>query len=147
VSSVPVQVLIVDDSATFRDVLREVVAATPGMEPVGEAGSGEAALDALARVRPQLVIVDKRMPGLGGIETARRIRAGHPGVVVVLASAETPHSDALAASGAHAFVHKRELTPRTLSALWRTHGALGGGHVGDERDDPRATRAGALDRE
>jgi two-component system invasion response regulator UvrY len=118
-----VRVLIVDDSEPFRSVLREVVEATPGMAHVGEAASGEAALEAADRLGPQLVIIDKRMPGIGGLETARRIRSRHPGAVVVLASAETPRSDALDAAAAHAFVHKRELTPRTLTELWRTHGA------------------------
>src|SRR3954463_14963758 len=79
-----VRVLIVDDSAPFRDVLREVVEATPGMVHAGEAASGEAAVEAAQRLDPQLVIIDKRMPGLGGFETARRIRAGHPGAVIVL---------------------------------------------------------------
>jgi DNA-binding NarL/FixJ family response regulator len=118
-----VRVLIVDDSAPFRDVLREVVEATPGMVHAGEAASGEAAVEAAQRLDPQLVIIDKRMPGLGGFETARRIRAGHPGAVIVLASAEPPRSDALEATGAHAFVHKRDLTPSTLGELWRCHGA------------------------
>ena len=140
--------MVVDDSAPFRDVLREVVAATPGMLHVGEATSGEGALEALGQLVPELVIIDKRMPGTGGIETARRIRSRHPEVVVILASAETPRGEALEASGAHAFVHKRDLTPRTLSALWREHaGRLGAGHVQDEGDDPRAATAGALDRE
>jgi DNA-binding NarL/FixJ family response regulator len=114
-------VLIVDDSAPFRDVLREVVAVTPGMVHVGEAASGETAIEAAERLDPQMVIIDKRMPGLGGFETARRIRAALPGAVIVLASAEPPRDDALEATGAHAFVHKRDLTPSSLAELWRTH--------------------------
>jgi len=118
-----VSVLIVDDSAPFREVLREVVAATPGMVQVGEAASGEAALEAVERLSPQLVIMDKRMPGIGGIESARQIRLSHPATVVILASAETPRDELLVASGAHAYLPKRDLSPGTLAELWRTHSA------------------------
>jgi two-component system, NarL family, invasion response regulator UvrY len=123
VAAVGVSVLVVDDQDLFRAVLRDVVHATPGMELVGEAASGEAAVDAVQELSPQLVIMDKRMPGIGGIEAARRIRASHPGVVVVLVSVEMPTPEALEESGGAAFLNKRELSPRALTALWRTHGS------------------------
>ena len=61
----PVGVLVVDDQQVFRGVLRELVAATAGMTLLGEAASGEQALDAVDELAPQLVIMDKRMPGDG----------------------------------------------------------------------------------
>ena len=72
----------------FRGIAREVIDATPGFEAVGEAASGEEALAAVARLDPQLVLLDVRMPGLDGIEVARRLRATHPDTVVVLISIE-----------------------------------------------------------
>lgn len=119
----PVSVLIVDDQEVFRAIVREVVAATPDMTLVGEASSGEAAVDAVERLSPRLVIMDKRMPGIGGIEAARRIHARRPEIVVVLVSVEEPDTDALKTSGAAAFLHKRKLSPRALAELWLTYGA------------------------
>ena len=119
----PVSVLVVDDQGLFRDVMREVVDATPGMTLVGDAASGEAALDAVEELSPRMVVIDKRMPGLGGIEAARLIRARRPEIVVVLVSVETPDPDVLEESGAVAFLHKRQLSPRALADVWRSYGA------------------------
>jgi DNA-binding NarL/FixJ family response regulator len=115
-------VLVVDDADPFRALLRDLVDATPRMRCVGEAASGEAALEVLERLAPDLVIMDKRMPGSGGIEAARRMRVVLPHVVIVLVSVEAPHADVLEISGAAAFLSKRELAPSVLAELWRTHG-------------------------
>jgi two-component system, NarL family, nitrate/nitrite response regulator NarL len=119
----PVSVLVVDDQELFRAVLRDVVSATPDMTLVGEAASGEAAVDAVEKLSPQLVVMDKRMPGIGGIEAAQRIRARRPEIVVVLVSVELPDPELLNASGAVAFLPKRQLSPRALAELWQTYGA------------------------
>jgi two-component system, NarL family, nitrate/nitrite response regulator NarL len=119
----PVSVLVVDDQELFRAVLRDVVSATPDMTLVGEAASGEAAVDAVEKLSPQLVVMDKRMPGIGGIEAAQRIRARRPEIVVVLVSVEVPDPELLNASGAVAFLPKRQLAPRALAELWQTNGA------------------------
>jgi two-component system invasion response regulator UvrY len=116
-------VLVVDDQGLFRDVLRDVVLATPGMTLVGEAASGEAAIDAVEELSPRMVIMDKRMPGIGGIEAARLISARRPEIVVVLVSVEVPDPAVLEASGAVAFLHKRQLSPRALADVWRIYGA------------------------
>jgi DNA-binding NarL/FixJ family response regulator len=118
----PVSVLIVDDQDSFRGALRELVAATEGFTLVGEASSGEAALDALGELSPQLVIMDKRMPGIGGIEATRALTARHPGIVVLLISVEDPESALMESCGAAAFVPKRQLSPRLLREIWRTQG-------------------------
>ena len=114
-------VLIVDDQDYFRGVLRDLVQATPGFELVGEAASGEEALEAAERVSPSLVIIDKRMPGIGGIETCRRLVERDPDVVVVITSIEDPDPRVAQECGAAAFLRKQELSPRRLEALWREH--------------------------
>jgi two-component system invasion response regulator UvrY len=123
-----VTVLAVDDQTMFLDVAREVVAATPGFEWVGGATSGAEALDAVTRRSPALVLLDVRMPGMDGIETAARISERHPDVVIVLMSIED--SPALApaarASGAAVLVRKREFGPGMLRRLWSRHGCVGG---------------------
>jgi DNA-binding NarL/FixJ family response regulator len=112
-------VLVVDDNAQFRAVLRDVVAATAGMSCVGDAASGEAALEACAAHPPDLVIMDKRMPGIGGIEAARRMAARHPDVMVVLVSVERPRAETLEGLDSAVFLEKRRLSPRALAELWR----------------------------
>lgn len=114
--------LVVDDHDDFRALICEVVVATPGMALAGQARSGEEALDAIAELSPRLVIMDKRMPGLGGVETARLMTARHPGVVVILVSVEPPDAGVVEASGAAAFLHKRSISPGALAELWALHG-------------------------
>ena len=119
----PVTVLVVDDQESFRTVVREVVAATDGLILVGEAASGEDGLAAAEELLPQLVIMDKRMPGIGGIEACRLMVERRPDVVVVLVSVEEPNIPALTSCGAVAFVQKQELTRRFLREVWRAHGS------------------------
>jgi len=121
---VDVRVLTVDDQAVFRGVVRDVIDATPGFESVGEAASGEEALEAVARLDPELVLLDVRMPGLDGVEVARRLRATHPGTRLVLISVEDA-SDLPSAMQVPSvpLVRKQEFGPRMLTAIWRDHGA------------------------
>jgi two-component system, NarL family, invasion response regulator UvrY len=121
----PVAVLIVDDQPTFRKALRDLVNATPGFQLAGEAESGEAALEAVEELAPRMVIMDKRMPGIGGVEATRRITARHPEVVVLLVSVEVPELELLHASGAAAFLRKQQLTTRALIDVWQA-GATSG---------------------
>jgi two-component system, NarL family, invasion response regulator UvrY len=88
------------------------------MEAIGEAASGEDALVLLECIHPGLVLVDVRMPGMGGLEAARRIKASCPETVVVLISLEAPEDVLDSALGAVAFVRKQEFGPSTLRALW-----------------------------
>jgi DNA-binding NarL/FixJ family response regulator len=116
-------VLVVDDQELFRAVMRDIVLATPGMTVVGEAASGEAAVDAVEELSPRMVLMDKRMPGMGGVDAAVVIRARRPEIVVVLVSVEVPEPEVLEASGAAAFLHKRQLSPGALTDVWRTYSA------------------------
>lgn len=118
-----IAVLIVDDHEPFRSALRELVAATKGFVLVGEAASGEAALSAVEELSPHLVIMDKRMPGMGGIEACRVITGRHPEMVVVLISVEDDlDPEILRSCGAAEFVRKAPLSAAVLRDVWRNHG-------------------------
>jgi two-component system, NarL family, invasion response regulator UvrY len=112
-----VGVLIVDDQAPFRLAAAAVVRATKGFSVLGEARSGEEAVELTDALDPQLVLMDINMDGIGGIEATRRITGAHPGVRVVLLS--TYDVDSLpadvATSGATAYVHKEQFGPDILS--------------------------------
>lgn len=112
-----------DDQQRWRELLRDVVSATPGLTVVGEARSGEASLEAVERLAPRLVVMDLRMPGMGGIEATRRLKASHPDIVVVLVSVDGKDADGLDTCGAAAFLRKERLSPQGLGATWQEHGA------------------------
>jgi two-component system, NarL family, invasion response regulator UvrY len=118
-----VRVLTVDDQSLFRGVARDVIEATPGFESVGEAATGSEALDAVARLDPALVLLDVRMPGMDGIEVARRLQLSHPETLVVLISIEEPIDlPAAAQLGDRVpLVRKQDFGPRMLRRLWHEH--------------------------
>ena len=80
-----IKVVIVDDQALIRDGLRWMLELDEGISVVGEAADGGAALDAVQRTRPDLVLMDIRMPGVDGLEATRRLlmRPGGPKVLVL----------------------------------------------------------------
>src|SRR5215212_12102217 len=123
-SSDPVTVLTVDDQAVFRRTARSLIDATPGFEQVGEAASGVDALELAAVLKPDLVLVDVRMPGMDGLETTRRLAAADPTCVLVLISLEPVPElpPSVASVGAHAYVRKQHLSTRVLRELWEAHG-------------------------
>ena len=118
-----VGVVTIDDQPAFLEAARDVIRATPGFATLGEACSGEEALVIVDQRRPDLVLVDVRMPGMDGIEVVGLIKQAHPAIVVVLISLEeAAHLPAAASSsGAAALVRKQDFGPRMLRRLWRTH--------------------------
>jgi two-component system, NarL family, invasion response regulator UvrY len=118
----PVSVLVVDDQESFRAAMRELVASTAGFTLAGEAASGEAALDAVDELTPRMVIMDKRMPGMGGIEATRALMARHPELVVLLVSVEEPDPTVIRSCGAAAFARKQDLSSGMLHRVWQAHG-------------------------
>ena len=110
------RVVLVDDHAVVRMGFRMLLQA-PGsdIEVVGEAADGEALLKGLADWRPEVVVMDLTMPGLGGLETLRRLRARDdaPRVLVLSAHEDTAYPRRALNAGAQGFVSKRS-APETL---------------------------------
>jgi DNA-binding NarL/FixJ family response regulator len=77
-------VLIVDDHPVVRDGLRAVLSAEPGVRVVGECGRGDEAVEVAAALRPDVVLMDLRLPGLDGVDATARIVAAGTGAVLVL---------------------------------------------------------------
>jgi DNA-binding NarL/FixJ family response regulator len=119
-----VSVLIADDQAPFRGAARAVVGVTPGFEVVGEAESGETAVELVESLKPDLVLMDIHLPGIDGIEATRRIAESRPATVTFLISSY--RADDLPAearsSGAAAYIHKEDFEAQLLSELWKTRG-------------------------
>lgn len=88
----PLRVLIVDDEPLARARLRALLDAQEGVEVVGEAGDGVAALDASGDDPADLVLLDIAMPGIDGLETARRLAALDPPPAVVFCTAYDAHA-------------------------------------------------------
>jgi len=119
--STEVTTLVVDDQEAFRDALRHLIGASRGFTLVGEACSGEDAIVAVEDLSPSLVLMDVRMPGIGGIEAARSIAERHPEVMIVLISVhgdEELSPELIEQGNPAAFVLKQNLRPHVLRELW-----------------------------
>jgi DNA-binding NarL/FixJ family response regulator len=105
-----VGVLVVDDSPVFRRGMSRAVGLHAGLEFVGEADGGEAALEAIERLRPEVVLLDLRMPDLDGLEVLERLRDLDPPpdcrVLIVSASLDEETERAARGAGAAGCVSK-----------------------------------------
>ncbi len=102
------RVLLVDDHAILRAGLRALLDAETDLRVVGEAGSGEEAIDLLPHVKPDVVVMDISMPGMGGVEATRRIMetADPPHVLILTMHGEEEHLLAVLEAGGSGFVRK-----------------------------------------
>jgi len=118
----------VDDHPAFRDAARALIDATPGFEVAGEVDSGEDAVGAVMRLRPDLVLMDVGLSGIDGYEATRRLRYVRPATVIVLVSAsdDALEGETAVTCGAVAWVRKQDLRPRLLRELWQIHGTSRG---------------------
>jgi DNA-binding NarL/FixJ family response regulator len=107
-----IRLLIADDHPVVRDGLRGMVAAEPDLEVVGEAGNGLEALALVPRVRPDVALVDLRMPELDGVATIRALRQRHPEVRVLVLTTFDTERDVVSAIEAGATGYLLKDAPR-----------------------------------
>jgi two-component system invasion response regulator UvrY len=135
-----IRILLVDDHAVVRTGFRLLLQARPDMTVVGEAESGEAACQRYLELSPDVVVMDIAMPGMGGIEALRRIRAHDPQAKVLALSAhdDPMHARRALREGALGFLSKRS-APETLLE------AVSGVGSGQRYIDPRVAQRLALE--
>ena len=111
-------VLIVDDHAAFRATARRLFEAE-GYEVVGEADDGASALEAVARLNPDIVLLDVQLPDMDGFEVSRRLCANGASPQIVLTSSRdaSEFGDLVGGCGSRGFIPKGELSGGRLAAL------------------------------
>jgi DNA-binding NarL/FixJ family response regulator len=114
----PVRVLLVDDQALFREALATLLGVRAEIEVVGEAADGAEALDRVAALRPDVVLMDLHMPVLDGIGATRRLRVEHPEVRVLALTTFDDDEDVFAAlrAGALGYLLKDVSSDRLVEA-------------------------------
>lgn len=134
----PIRVVLVDDQVLVRAGLRALVEAEPGMTVVGEAGDGDAAVEAVRRERPDVVLMDIRMPGTDGLAATQRISADPDldavHVVILTTFEEDAYVFEAIRGGAAGFLVK-DTEPAELLRAVRTV------HAGESLLSPGATRS------
>jgi DNA-binding NarL/FixJ family response regulator len=114
-----VRVMLVEEHALVREGVRKILEGEPGFEVVGEANRGDDALKLLDGLRPDVVLMEARLPGMSGIETTRRIRGASPEVRVLILSAQADFVLEAMRAGASGYVLKTG-TSRSLVAALRS---------------------------
>ena len=115
----PLSVLVVDDSDAIRTRVCEMLDESPRLRVIGEACDGIEAILAFERLRPNAVVLDLQLPGMGGLEVLRRIKAAMPDCVVVMLTSFAAGSfrEICRAAGADAFFHKASEFERVAEFL------------------------------
>jgi DNA-binding NarL/FixJ family response regulator len=135
-----VRILIIDDHAIVRDGLKRLIVSS-GEHDVSEAASGREALVLARSLRPELIVLDLNLPGLGGLELLRRLAQTAPGRILVLSMhAEPLYARRALDAGAHGYVSKNAAPDELLSAIRRV--AAGGRYVEAEIAQSLALGAG-----
>jgi two-component system invasion response regulator UvrY len=122
-----VGVVVADDQAPFRRAAKAILGATPGFGLLAEADSGEQAVALAHSLEPDIIVMDIKMPGIGGIEATRLITKAHAATLVVLVSSyrECDLPDRARACGAAAYVAKEGFGRGVLERIWNEHATSG----------------------
>lgn len=117
-----VRVMIVEDQPTFQELAELVLSLDPQFEIVHIAGTGEEALEVLEKANPDLILLDFRLPGIDGLETAKRIKEHHPNITIGMVTAHT--EEVLARMAKEAQV--KEVIPKASFNLERVQRLVNG---------------------
>ncbi len=118
-----IKVLLVDDHDLVRTGIRHMLTGVAGISVIGEAASGEDALSRARELQPDLILMDVRMPGIGGLEATRRILLSHPQIKVIGVSVceEEPFPSRLMEAGATGYLTKGAGLDEMIQAIRSVH--------------------------
>jgi two-component system, NarL family, invasion response regulator UvrY len=118
-----INVLVVDDHDLIRAGISRMLEDDGKIRVLGEAGSGEEALEQVKQLRPDVVLMDIKMPGIGGLEATRRIHQGAESakIVVVSSCTDNPYANRVLESGASAYVSKNSHIKEMICAIEKVH--------------------------
>ncbi|MFP3978588.1 MULTISPECIES: UvrY/SirA/GacA family response regulator transcription factor [Marinobacter] len=118
-----IRVLVVDDHELVRSGITRMLADDPDIDVIGQSPSGEDAIDFVRKERPDIVLMDIRMPGIGGLEATRRILRIDDTirVIVVTACADDPYPARVMQSGASAYITKGADIREMVRAIRMAH--------------------------
>lgn len=113
--------LLVDDNAPFLVLARHLLGVYPELELIGEARDGHEAVQMAESLRPQLIIMDLAMPGMGGLQATRLIKAqDSPPLIIIASHYDDPaHREFVAQVGAEGFVNKQHYESEVLAFVRR----------------------------
>ena len=117
--SEPIRVLLVEDNQVFREALELLLGLRTDMEVAASVDDGTEAAEMAAKVRPDVVLMDYRLPGLDGVQATRAVKAAYPeaAVVCLTASANLRERDALTEAGAVACLRKDDGLDAIVAAI------------------------------
>lgn len=118
-----IKILLVDDHDLVRSGVSRMLSDVEGINVVGEAATGEDALKLLKELNPHIVLMDVRMPGIGGLETTRKLIRLHPHVKVIALTAceEEPFPSRLLQAGASGYITKGAALAEMIKAIHVVH--------------------------
>ena len=118
-----IRVMLVDDHAVVRMGFRMLLESSPDIRVSAEADSGEEALRRLGEVKPDVVVLDLSMPGIGGLEALSRMLARAPGtrVLVLTAHEDALHAKRVLKAGALGYLSKRSAAEELIQAIRQVH--------------------------
>jgi DNA-binding NarL/FixJ family response regulator len=114
-----IKVLIADDHHLFRDGITRLLQDAPGIELAGSATNGEQAVELARQKRPDVILMDVNMPGMGGLEATRRIHAAQPDTQILMLTISEQSEDLFEAIrlGARGYLLKNVSTQELLAAI------------------------------
>ncbi|PTY04855.1 DNA-binding response regulator [Opitutaceae bacterium EW11] len=117
-----VRVLLVDDQALFREGVATLLGMNAGLEIVGQAEDGRSAIEACERLRPDVVLMDLRMPGMGGVEATHVLRQAHPEIRILVLTTFEDDEEVFSAlrAGAAGYLLKASPSAKLIEAILAT---------------------------